>query len=108
MRCVNKDVIRLRHPSPTTDDILISVLITTSFCKFGLKGGFYQLESSLTSHSFTTFQIKRRKKVTRTCFWGYNLLKGNMPSREIFPGIKIVANIPDDIFTNFLKGFYCD
>ena len=65
MRCANKAVIHLRHSSYTTDEILISVQDSISFGKFGLKGGFYQLESSLASHFITIFQIKKRENVTR-------------------------------------------
>ena len=68
IRCANKVVIRLRHPSPTVDDILISVQGSTSFSKLGLKSGFYQLDTSLAFRSIT-FQIKKRKNTLQETYF---------------------------------------
>ena len=76
---------------------------STSFTKLDLKSGFHQLESSLVSHSITTFQIKKRKKhYKRLNFWVYSPQEElQHVLREFFPGIKRVANIAGDILTNF-------
>ena len=54
--------------------------------KFGLKRGFYQLESSLASHSITRFWIKKRKKKRYKRLWGYNFSRRNYnkPSEKFF------------------------
>ena len=62
IRCANEAVIRLRHTSLTTDDMLVSVQGSNSFIELVLNSGFYQIQSSLSSYSITTFQIKKRKK----------------------------------------------
>ena len=62
MRCVNKVVICLRHPSPVIDDILISVQGSTSFSKLALKSEFYQL--------LQHFKLKREKKLYKRLLFG--------------------------------------
>lgn len=59
--CSNKAVFLLRHPSPTIEDILMSVQGSPSFNKLGLRSGFHQPDQSLDSHSIATFQIKKKK-----------------------------------------------
>ena len=69
IRCAFKVVIRVKHPSPTINDILISAQ-GTSFSKLCLKSGFHQLESSLASSSLTVFQTEKKKKTLQdTYFW---------------------------------------
>ena len=62
IRCAFKVVIRVKHPSPTINDILISAQGSTSFSKLCLKSGLHQLESSLASSSLTVFQTEKKKK----------------------------------------------
>ena len=48
-----------------------------SFIKLDLKSGFSQLESSLASHSITTFQVKKEKNVRKDLLLGYILPRRN-------------------------------
>ena len=76
---------------------------STNFITLVLKIGFHQLESSLASHSITNFQIKKRKKSYKRLIFVADSPKEELQHalRDIFPGIKRVANIADDILINF-------
>ena len=73
------------------------------FIKLGLKSGFHQLESSLSSYFITSFQIKKRKKrYKRLIFEIYSHQKELQHAlRKNFSGIKRGSNIADDILANF-------
>ena len=76
IKCSNKAAIRLRHLSPTTDDIIIIVQGSCSFSKLGLKSGFHQHELSLSSHAIKTFPIKQKKMLREISFFprrSYNM-----------------------------------
>ena len=66
IRCAIKAVIRVKHPSPTINDIFRSVQDPASFTKLGLKSGFHQPESLLASHSVTIISNWKRKKRYKT------------------------------------------
>ena len=86
IRSAIKAVIRVKHPSLTIDDILISLQAYTSFSKLGLKSELHQLESSLAFHSITIFQTEKRKYVIRHLLLGYIL-----PRRSyIMPSVKFL------------------
>ena len=109
IRCAFKVVIRVKHPSPTINDILISAQGSTSFSKLCLKSGFHQLESSLASSSLTVFQTEKKKNVARYLFLEYILPKRNYiicPQRNA--DISRVESTADDILVNFKKRFYCN
>ena len=91
IRCAIKTVIRVKHPFPTIDDILISDQGSTSFSKLGLTNGFYQLELFLGSHSITIFQTEKKKKTSQDTSVVYSSKEElHYALREIFPGIKRV------------------
>ena len=73
IRSAIKAVIRVKDPSLTIDDILISLQPCTSFSKLRLKSGLHQLESSLAFHSITIVQTEKRKYVIRHLLLGYIL-----------------------------------
>ena len=76
---------------------------STSFVKLSLTSGFLQLESSLASHFITVFQIKKRKKRYKRLIFGVYSPQEELQHalREIFLDIKRVANIANDVLTNF-------
>ena len=103
--CTNKAAMSLRHPSSTIHETLISVQDPTSFRKIGLKSEFHQPKSSLASHSITTFQIKKRKNITKNLFLGYVLPRRNcnIPTEKFswaWRELKILQMIFWPIFKN--------
>ena len=105
IRCAIKIVIRVKPPFPAIDGILISVQGSTSYSKLGLKSGYNHFESSLTSHSITMFQTEIRTKRYKALFSGIYSPQEELQYafRELFPGMKRVGNIVDDLLVNFKK-----
>lgn len=110
IRCAIKIVIAVKPTFPAIDGILISVQGSTSYSKLGLKSGYNHFESSLTSYSITMFQTEIRAKRYKTLISGIYTLQQELQYafRELFPGMKRVENIVDDLLVNFKKGFYCN
>ena len=76
---------------------------STSFMKLGLRSGFDHLESSIASHSITTFQIKKRKKLTKDLFLGYILGGTTTCSQRNFSGHKESCKYCIWCFDQFLE-----
>ena len=62
-------------------------------------------ESSLTSHSITMFQTEIRTKRYKALISGIYSPQEELQYafRELFPGMKRVGNIVDDLLVNFKK-----
>jgi len=55
MRCVNKAVVRERHPIPTTREMLVGLQVAKAFSKLDLKQSFHQIELDEETRDVTTF-----------------------------------------------------
>ena len=99
MRCANKAISRTRYPTPTVDDVLISVRGSKLFTKLDLNSAFHQLELSNDSRSITTFRSDTRIKRYKRLIFGVNSAQEELQHalREVLKDIEGVTNIADDI-----------
>lgn len=99
MRSANKAIKRVRHPTPTIDDIITTVNGATWFTKLDLNEGYHQLEIEEESRSITTFSthlgLRRYKRLNFGINSAAEIFQDTI--RQVLVNIPQVMNISDDI-----------
>ena len=99
MRIPNKAILRERHPSPTTDDLIEKLNGAAYFSKLDLSSGYHQLELDEESRDITTFAthegLKRYKRLNFGTSSAAEIFQNVV--QTTFQDIKGCVNISDDI-----------
>ena len=99
MRIPNKAILRERHPSPTTEDLIEKLDGAAYFSKLDLSSGYHQLELDEDSRDITTFATHEGLKRYKRLNFGTNSAAEIFQNviQTTFHDIKGCLNISDDI-----------
>ena len=99
MRVPNKAILRERHPSPSTEDLIEKLNGAAYFSKLDLSSGYHQLELNEESRDITTFATHEGLKRCKRLNFGTNSASEIFQNviRTTFQDIKGCVNISDDI-----------
>jgi len=102
MRVANESIERVRHPIPTTDEILQTMNGSTVFSKLDLKMGYHQLELEDDSRDITTFTCSAGLYRYKRLSFGINSASEQYQHeiQRVLTGLQGAANISDDIIVH--------
>jgi hypothetical protein len=99
MRRANEAINRVRHPIPTTDEVLQSMNGSTVFTKLDLKMGYHQLELEPSSRDITVFSCSAGVYRYKRLSFGVNSASEQYQYeiQRVLTGLEGALNISDDI-----------
>ena len=99
MKAANKAIQRIRHITPTLDDILADLNGATTFSALDLNNGYHQLELHKSSRFITTFSTHVGLRRYKRLFFGVNAASEIFQDqiRQALVGLEGVINASDDI-----------
>lgn len=99
MRVPNKAILRERHPTPTTEDLIHKLNGAAYFSKLDLSSGYHQLELDQESRDITTFATHKGLKRFKRLNFGTNSAAEIFQNviQTTFQDIEGCINISDDI-----------
>jgi len=102
MRRANEAIERVRHPIPTTDEILHSMNGSTVFSKLDLRWGYHQIELEEDSRGITTFVTHAGLYRYKRLLFGVNSASEQYQHeiQRVLSGLEGAANISDDIIVH--------